>query len=63
MKNKYLMSIIEAAEYFNIGRNKLYAMVRTQEDIPIIKIGETFKINVPLFEEWLNKATLEGREL
>lgn len=57
------MSIIEAAKYFNIGRDKMYALVRSQEDIPIIKIGEMTKVNVPLFEDWLNKATLEGREL
>ncbi|MBU5312315.1 helix-turn-helix domain-containing protein [Tissierella carlieri] len=63
MNNKYLMSIVEASKHFNIGRDKLYALVRSQEDIPIIRIGETTKINVPLFEEWLNRATLEGREL
>lgn len=63
MNNKYLMSIGEAAKYFNIGRNKLYAMVRSQEDIPVVRIGETTKINVPLFEKWLDRATLEGREL
>ncbi len=63
MNNKYLMSIVEAAKYFNIGRNKLYAMVKSEPDIPVIRIEKITKINVPLFEEWLNKATLEGREL
>lgn len=63
MNNKYLMSVVEASKYFNVGRDKLYALIRSQEDIPVLKVGETTKINVPMFAEWLNKATLEGREL
>lgn len=63
MKIKYLMSVVEASKYFNIGRDKLYVLVKTEPDIPIIKIGETTKINVPMFEQFLNKCTEEGREL
>lgn len=48
---------------YGIGKSKLYAMVRSEPVIPIVRIGETTKINAPLFEEWINKATLEGRTL
>lgn len=61
MKN--LLSIKEASKEFGIGSNKLYAMVKSQPDIPIIKIGETKKINSDLFSQWLDKCSKEGREL
>lgn len=63
MKSKYLMSIVEASQYFGIGRDKLYAIIRSQPDVPVIKIGESTKINVPMFEKWLNDCVSEGREL
>lgn len=63
MSNKYLVSIVEAGKIFGIGRDAMYAMVRSEPDLPKIKIGEITKINVPLMEEWLNKATLDGRNL
>lgn len=63
MESKYLVSIVEASKMFGIGRDSLYAMSRSEPDIPIIKIGSTTKVNVPLMEQWLDKATLEGREL
>ena len=60
---KKLMSIIEAARYFGIGRDALYALSRTEPDIPILIINDKKKVNVPLFAEWLDKATAEGRRL
>lgn len=63
MKDKYLMSITEASKYFGIGRDKLYQIVRSEPDTPVLRIGDITKINVPLFEDWLDKATKEGREL
>lgn len=63
MKSKYLVSIVEASKMFGIGRDALYAMSRSEPDMPIIKIGSVSKINVPLFEQWLDRATKEGRRL
>lgn len=63
MSYKYLMSVVEASKHFNVGRDKLYSMIKSQEGVPIIKIGEITKINVPLFEQFLNKCTEEGRKL
>ena len=61
MENKYLISVVAASKRFGIGRDVLYAMIRSQSDIPVVKIRNVTKINVPLFEEWLNKAAIEKR--
>lgn len=61
--NKYLISVVEASQRYGLGRDFLYSLVRSREDMPIIKINGITKINVVLFEEWLNKITLEEREL
>ena len=63
MSTKYLMSIKEASEYFGIGRNRLYEMIRSQNDIPMVKVGVHLRINVPLFEQWLDNCAKEGRNL
>lgn len=63
MQNKYLISVVEASKRFGIGRDKLYSLIRSEPDLPTIKIGETVKINAPLFEEFLNRCTEEGRTL
>ena len=63
MRNKYLVSITEAGKIFGIGRDKLYALARSQPDFPVIIIGTTTKVNIPLMEQWLDKATKEGRKL
>lgn len=63
MKNKYLLSVVEASKRYGIGRDKLYALIRSEPDIPVVRIEKTTKINAPLFEEWLNKCTEEGRAL
>ena len=63
MKNKYLLSISEAAECLGIGREKLRELCYTDSTIPKIKIGTHTKINMPLMEEWINKKTIEGKSL
>lgn len=63
MKNQYLISVTQAAKEFGIGRTRLYELVYTDSTLPCIKIGKFTKINKPLFQEWINKATKEGRAL
>ena len=60
---KKLLTINEAAQEFGIGRNKLYRMIKTEPDIPILKLEGIYKVNSTMFSEWLDKATREGREL
>lgn len=57
------MSVTEAAKTFGISRDRLYALVKTEPDIPIIHLGEFIKINTPMFEIWLDRITQEGRRL
>ncbi len=63
MPNAYLISIPKAAKEFGIGRDRLYALCNSDSSVPTIKVGEFTKINRSLFEEWLDKATKEGKEL
>jgi len=63
MPNAYLISIPKAAKEFGIGRDKLYALCNSDPTVPIIKVGEFTKINRPLFEEWLDKATKDKKQL
>lgn len=60
---KKLLTINEAAEEFGIGRNKLYRMIKTEPDIPVLKLEGICKVNSTMFSDWLDKATEEGREL
>nr|DAM27370.1 MAG TPA: Pyocin activator protein PrtN [Caudoviricetes sp.] len=61
--SRYLISIPKAAKEFGIGRDRLYALCNSDPTVPIIKVGEYTKINKPLFAEWLDKATKEGRSI
>lgn len=63
MKNQYLYSIADAAKYYNIGKNKLYSMVRSEPSLPKVKVGQSVKIIGPKFEEWLYKCACEGKVL
>jgi len=60
---QYLLSIPAAAAEFGIGRSRLYELVYSDSTIPTIRVGEYTKINRTLFKEWLDKATIEGRQL
>ncbi len=60
---KQLLSINEAAEVFGIGRQTLRALIKSDESIPKIEVGTHVRIHSKLFEDWLEKAVLEGRSL
>jgi len=60
MKNQYqyLISIVEASRRYGVPRDKLYALTKSDPEIPCIVIGKTTKINVPLFEKYLNDKSI-----
>jgi|GEM_PF-6866872 DNA binding domain, excisionase family len=61
-KSKGTFTIFEAAEYMGIGRNAMYALVRTA-DFPSIKLGErTIVIPKAALEEWLKEKALKGTQ-
>lgn len=61
--SKHLVSITEGSKLFGVGRDKLYQITKSQKDAPVVRVGQCTKINVPMFAEWLDKVTKEGREL
>lgn len=63
MNNNYLITVSEAAKKYNIGRDKLYALIRSEKDFPYIQVGSKFLINVPRFESWIDQATDEQRRI
>lgn len=63
MDSKYLIPVSEAAKKFNLGRDGIYALIKSQADFPFLKVGNKFLINVPMLESWIDKATLEGIHL
>lgn len=61
---KKLISVTEATKEYGIGRDKLYQLIRSKDyDIPVIKIGKTYKINTLLMDEWLIEMTKNEKEL
>lgn len=61
MPGKYLLSVREASEIYGIGRDRIYELIRSDPEFPVVKIGSNFKVNRPLLEVWLDKITKEGR--
>ena len=57
---RFLMTIAEAAEYFNIGKNKMYRIASEYLDSEynfVIQNGNRFLIKRQKFEEFLNNTT------
>jgi len=59
---KKLDSIKRTSRYFNIGENKLRELVRSDPDLPCIKINSHVKIITDLFPEYLEKKWREGKK-
>lgn len=54
LSEKYNLTIKEAAEYFNIGENKLREMTKEDGCNFVLYIGKKTLIKRPVFEEYLN---------
>lgn len=57
---RFLMTINEAALYFNIGKNKMYRIASEHLDSKynfVIQNGNRFLIKRQKFEEFLNNTT------
>ena len=62
--NKVTFSIMEAAMYSGIGHEKIRELVnRPNTDFPYFKVGSRVAIDKRVFDEWLDKITLEHRKL
>lgn len=54
--NKYLLTIAEAAQYFNIGEKKLRVLVDNNDMEFALKNGTKTLINRKLFEKYVDKV-------
>ena len=60
LSERFLMTINEAASYFNIGKNKMYRIASEYLDSEynfVIQNGNRFLIKRQKFEEFLNNTT------
>ena len=63
MNELFLVSIDKTGDLTGIGRQKVRQLVRTEEDLPKIVIGQTTKIILPEFKKWIIKQAEAGRIL
>ncbi len=52
---KQLLTLEEAAGYFNIGKHKISQLTNTRDCKYVVYLGQEKLINRELFEEYLNK--------
>lgn len=60
LSERFLMTINEASEYFNIGKNKMYRIASehlTSDYKFVIQNGNRIMINRKKFEDFLNNST------
>lgn len=56
---KYALSVDEAAAYFRIGKNKLWAIIHENKDAPyLLWSGNRVLIKRKLFEDYVDKVSL-----
>lgn len=61
---KETMSIAEAAAYTGIGTDTLRALVNKKDtDFPFFRIGKKVIIKRTLLDEWLDKVSIEHRNI
>lgn len=56
---RYLLTVLEAAEYYHIGENKLRSIIDSHPNADfLIMNGNRYLIKKQKFEDYLDKATL-----
>lgn len=58
---KYILTVREAADYFNIGPKRLYELIKQDENAEfVIKVGSNYRIKRKDFEAFLKTHTFFG---
>lgn len=60
---KMILSVNEAVEVSGIGRNKILHLIKNDPKFPYVKVGNHFKINRQMLQEYLNEATKMNKVL
>lgn len=62
MMDKLTLSVDEAAALSGIGRDKLYELTR-RADFPALHFGRSIRIPRRVFEEWIEREAMKGRDM
>lgn len=57
ISQKFILTIDEAGQYFNIGRDKLYALTRENGCKFVLRNGRNVLIKREIFEKYLEERT------
>ena len=60
---KHLQTVKEASANSGVSRDTIYRLIHTDETFPKLKVGSFYKVNYPLFAEYLNRKTEKGETL
>lgn len=61
--DKLTLTISEAVKVTGIGRCKLEELIHSDNDFPYFRVGKKVLINNSLLRIWIDKISLEKREL
>ena len=62
--NKSTLTVLECAELINVRKEKIRELVNKPDtDFPYFKVGAKVLINRDLLNQWLEKVSIEHREI
>lgn len=56
-----LVTVEAAAQLLNIGRTKLYALIK-REGLPVERFGRSVRIDPDRLKEWIENRRIGGRQ-
>ena len=59
--NKQIMDIKELSKYLDIGKSKIYSLIRMKK-IPASKIGRQYRFSKDIVDSWLKKKIITKKE-
>lgn len=64
ISNKRTLTVIECAELINVNKEKIRELInKPNTDFPYFKVGAKVLINKEMLHEWLEKISLEHRQI
>lgn len=62
--NKKTLTVLECAELINVSKEKIRELInKPNTDFPYFKVGAKVLINREMLNEWLEKISLEHRQI
>lgn len=62
--NKRTLTVLECAELINVSEEKIRELIsKPNTDFPYFKVGAKVLINREMLNEWLEKISLEHRQI